>query len=73
MLDDLTLRVYFEKSDAKRRCAIASILWAGLSIYMVSLQRAHTHILPTMVGMTFCFYIFSTVLLFGAYSAAGIH
>ena len=37
VLDDLTLRVYFEKTDSKRRCLIATILWAGLSVYMVSL------------------------------------
>ena len=37
VLDDLTLRVYFEKSDSKRRCLLATIIWAGLSVYMVTL------------------------------------
>ena len=73
VLDDLTLRVYFEKGDSKRRGLIATILWAGLSVYMVSLQRSHTHVLPTMAALTFCFYCFCSVLIFGAFTATGVH
>ena len=35
--DDLTLRIYFENSETKKRVAIAQVIWLGLCIYLVSL------------------------------------
>ena len=73
VLEDLTLRVYFEKDDTKKRCALASILNGAIWFYLVKTQRSHIHIQPTMALYTLCFYIFTTVLNNGAYSAAELH
>ena len=73
VLNDLTLRVYFNKSDSKRRCMMAATLWFGVAYYLVVLQRRHTHILPTMALYTGCLYAFMTVLVHGAYSAGELH
>ena len=35
--DDITLRIYLEEREVKRRIFMGAIIWTGLAIYMVKM------------------------------------
>ena len=73
VLDDLTLRIYFENAETKKRCGLAAVIWSCLWYGLVYAQNRYTYIKPTMGMYLFAIFSFTHVLVFGAYSAAEMH
>ena len=73
VLDDLTLRIYFESTDTKERCGLAAVLWCCIWYGLVYSQNRYNYIKPTMGMYTLGIFSFTHVLVFGAYSAAELH
>ena len=73
VLDDIKLRIYFEKQDTKKRCLLATVIWTGLVCYLVILRNKHGHVQPFMAYLCFSTYAFTSIYVYGAYAAGDVH
>ena len=73
VLDDIKLRIYFEKHDTKKRCLLATVIWIGLVCYLVMLRKKYEHVQPFMAYLCFSTYAFTSIFVFGAFAASDVH
>jgi len=71
--EDLTLRIWMSSHDMKKKCGIGFLILCCLWLHLVKQRRQHKHILSTHACLTFPSFFFLGVVLFGAYTGAGLH